>query len=429
MSDKRKRAAPTIDLTATEVAGAEAAKPEGAPAQEPPPPPETKAEVSPPPEPPQQDAKAEMPPPEPPVEQHSQPGPFKSYLLPIAAGFAGAIIGGAVVWALLPAASNDGAQTAALQKQIDELKNRPAPDTQAIDALRQSVRKLESDIAKLPPGDATVAARLAAADNAMKSLGVALAALNTRSDTIAAQADKAQQSAAAAEKAVADLRDSVQHAAQRASTADTGELAALQKRVAALEESVKSAREQIANVPDRAARLALSAAALRDAVESGAPYQAELAQAKALGADEHDLAPLQEFAASGVPSPAALTQELRALLPAMLGASGAPTAPAGFLERLQANASKIVRISPAGVPQGDVPADVLARIEIAAAHADLDGALADLAKLPEVARAPAQILIAKVNARREAVAAARRFAASTARALGQPPSADALRRP
>ena len=420
MTDKRKRPAPTIDLTATEVAGAEAAKPEGAPAQEPPPP-----------EPPQQEAKAETPPLEPPqVEPRPQPSAFKSYLLPMAAGFAGAIIGGAVVWALLPAASNDGAP-AALQKQIDELKNRPAPapGTQALDALRESVRKLESDITKLPPGDATVAARLTAADNAMKSLGVTLAALNTRSDTIAAQADKAQQSAAAAEKAVANLRDSVQRAAQQASSAvDSGQLDAMQKRVAALEESVKSAREQIANVPtaDRAARLAVSAASLRDAVESGAAYQAELAQAKALGADEKDLAPLQEFAASGLPSKQALAQELRALLPAMSDAAGAP---AGFLERLQANAGKIVRISPVGAPQGDAPADVLARIEIAAAHADLDGALADLDKLPEAARAPAQILIAKVKARRQAVAAARHFAAATARALGQPPSADALRRP
>ena len=427
MTDKRKRAAPTIDLTATEVAGAEAAKPDSAPAQEPPP------------EAPRQETKAEAAPPEPPsesdvppVEPHPQPSALRSYLLPMAAGLAGAIIGGAVVWGLLPAASHNGAQT--LQKQIDELKNRPAPapDSQALDALRESVRKLEGDITKLPPGDATVAARLGVADNAMKSLGVALAALNTRSDQIAARADKAQQNAAAAEKAVADLRDSVQHAAQQASAAvDSGHLDALQKRVAALEESVKSAREQIENVPaaDRAARLALSAASLRDAVESGAPYQAELAQAKALGADDKDLAALQGFAASGLPGKQALTQELRALLPAVSDAAGAPAAPAGFLERLQANAGKIVRVSPVGVPQGDVPADVLARLEVAAAHADLDAALTDLAKLPEAARAPAQSLIAKIKARQQAVAAARHFAAATARALGQPPSADALRRP
>jgi hypothetical protein len=398
MTDKRKRPAPTIDLTATEVAGEAAAKAESAPAQEPPPA-----------EPPQQEAKAEPRSPEPPpVEPHPQPSAFKAYLLAMAAGFAGVVIGAAAVWALLPAASNDGAPTAALQKQIDELKNRPAPapapDSRALEALRQSVRKLESDIAKLPP--------------------------DTRSDLIAAQARKAQQSAEAAEKAVADLRDSVQRAAQQAPAAiDTGALAALQKRVAALEESVKAARERSADAPDRAARLALSAAALRDAVDSGAPFEAELAQAKALGGDDKALAPLPEFAASGLPSSAALTHALRALLPALADAAGARSAPAGFLERLQANAGRIVRIGPAGAPPGDAAADVLARLELEAAHGDLDGALADLAKLPEAARAPAQTLIAKLTARRQALAAARNFAAERARALGQPPGADALRRP
>ncbi len=207
------------------------------------------------------------------------------------------MLGGAVVWALLPASSNDGAQIAALQKQIHDLQNRPAPapDTQAVDALRQRLAKIEHDIANLPPGDKTVAERLTAADSAMKSLGIALAALNKRNDDAAANATQASERAAAAEKAVADLRDSVQSAKQQASTAvDAGQLAAVQQRVAALEQSVKDARAQIAAnaTTDKAARLALSAAALRDAVERGAPYQTELAQAKALGADDAALAPL-----------------------------------------------------------------------------------------------------------------------------------------
>ncbi len=412
MTDKRKRAAPTIELTATEVPGAEAAKPDSAPAPEPPPP-----------EPPQQDTKAEAPPPEPPpVEPHPRPSAFRSYLLPVAAGFAGAVIGGAVVWALLPIASHDGAQTAALQKQIDELKNRPAsaPDTKALDALRESVRKLESDITKLPLGDATVGARLNAADNAMKSLGVALAVLNTRSDQIAAQAGKAQQSAAAAEKAVGELRDSLQRAAQQASSAvDTGQLDALQKRIAALEASVKSAHAQIASAStaDRAARLALRAASLRDAVESGGPYQAQLDQAKALGAGEQDLSPLQAFAAGGVPSRQALAHELNELMPMLIKTAGVEEAPSGFLKRLQANASRLVRFSAINAPAGDKPSDVLARVEIAAAHDDIDAALADIGKLPEKARQQAADWVSKAVARRRALAAARAFASDAARAL------------
>jgi len=131
------------------------------------------------------------------------------------------------------------------------------------------------------------------------------------------------------------------------------------------------------------------------------------------------LAPLAQFASSGVPAKSALAHELRALIPAVLKASGAQEPPKGFLERLQANAGKIVHFSPINASQGDAPSDRLARIEIAAAHDDIAGALADLDKLPQDARAPAQAWIDKAKAREQALAAARAFAASTARALGQ----------
>ena len=121
------------------------------------------------------------------------------------------------------------------------------------------------------------------------------------------------------------------------------------------------------------------------------------------------MAPLEPFAASGVPTKAALARQLTALIPAMLKASGAQKPPAGFLERLQANAGSLVRIKPVNAPAGDQPSDVLARIEVAAANADIAGALADLGKLPAAARAPAQAWIAKAKARQQALAAARAF--------------------
>jgi len=402
MTDKRKRAAPTIDLKATEVPGPKPVAADSAPAPE------------------QQGTPAPPPPPEPPPPP---PHDFiKIYAAPVAAAFAGALIGGAVIWALLPGSSNDGAQIAALQKQIQELQKRPlpAPDTQAVDALRQRLGKIEHDIANLPPGDATVADRLTAADSAMKSLGIALAALNKRNDDAAANAKDAGERAAAAEKAVGDLRDSVQSAKQQASAAvDAGQLAAVQQRLAALEQSMKDARAQItANATsDQAARLALSAAALRDAVERGAPYQIELAQAKALGADDGALAPLASLAASGVPSQQALARELNDLMPALIKAAGVQETPGGFLDRLQANASSLVRISPVNAPPGDKPSDVLARIEVAAAHDDIAGALADIGKLPEAARQKAADWVSKAVARQKALAAARAFASDTARGL------------
>jgi hypothetical protein len=416
MTDKRKRAAPTIDLKATEV-------PEPKPAPKP-----AAAEAAP--APGQQETPAPPPPPRegalPPRSETPRPPPphdfIKVYATPVAAAFAGALIGGAVIWALLPGSSNDGAQIAALQKQMQDLQKRPppAPDTPAIDALRQRLSKIEHDIANLPPGDATVADRLTAADSAMKSLGIALAALNKRNDDAAANAKDASERAAAAEKAVSDLRASVQSAKQQASAAvDAGQLAAVQQRIGALEQSMKDARAQIAAnaTTDKVARLALSAASLRDAVERGAPYREELAQAKALGADDSALSPIASFAAGGVPSQQALARELNDLMPALIKAAGVQDTPGGFLERLQANASSLVRISPVNAPPGDTPSAVLARIEVAAAHADIPAAVNAIGKLPEAARQKAADWVGKASARQKALAAARVFASDRARGL------------
>ena len=159
---------------------------------------------------------------------------------------------------------------------------------------------------------------------------------------------------------------------------------------------------------------------LRDAVMQGAPFEAELAAVKSLGADDKALAALTPFAASGLPDDKALARELSALMPAMLRESGAQ-APATFLERLQANADKLVRIRPVNAPPGKAPADVLARIEIDAANAKIAAALADLAKLPEKTRAPAQAWIEKAKARQAALAAAQALAVDTARGLARQP--------
>ena len=385
---RRKRVAPTIDLTATEMPSPEAAPP---PRSDPPPAPAQ----------------------EPPAEARSG-GPIS--LATLVAGVAGAATVTLVLVALwlaglLPVRTVVSTDTGA---QV-------SVDTKAIDALTLRVSKIEGTISKLPAGDAGVAERLAAADSAMKSLGIALTALNRRSDDTAATASQARERADAAAKAVTNLRASVQDAAKNSSAGiSPAELDALQKRMAALEQSAKSARDDIAKASsaDIAARLALSAAGLRDAVASGAPFAAELAQAKSLGTDDKTLAALAPFATAGVPTAPALAQELRALLPAMLKISGAQAPEGGFLERLQANAGKLVRVRPVDAPPGDDASAVLARIEIDAAKADIAAALADLGKLADATRAPAQAWFAKAQARQAALAAARQYAADTARALG-----------
>ena len=277
----------------------------------------------------------------------------------------------------------------------------------SVAALSERLTKIESSIARIPAIDPGVSERLSAADNAVKSLGIALTALNKRSDEVTARAD-------AAEKAITDLRDSVQGLNRNTSVGmSAADVESLQKRLATLEQAVRS------TTGDNAARLALTAAALRDAVVRGVPFTAELEEARALGADEKHLAPLAPFAVSGVPSAATLAQELRVSIPALAKASDGQASSGDFLGRLQANASKLVRVRPVGAPAGDDTSAVLARIEAEAAHADIEGALTDIGKLDPAMRAMARDWIARAQSRQAAITAARQFAADTMRALGK----------
>jgi hypothetical protein len=277
----------------------------------------------------------------------------------------------------------------------------------SVAAVSERLAKIESSIAKAPVSDPGVSERLSAADNAVKSLGIALTALNKRSDEVAARAD-------AADKAIAELRDSVQgFTSNTAAGLSSTDVEILQKRLATLEQAVRN------TTGDKAARLALTAGALRDAVIRGVPFTAELEEARVLGADEKHLAPLASFAASGVPSAATLAHELRVSIPALAKASGEQAPGGDFLDRLQANASKLVRIRPVGTPAGDDSSAVLARIEVETAHADIDGALTDLGKLDATTRALARDWIAKAQSRQAAVTAARQFAADAMHALAK----------
>ena len=134
------------------------------------------------------------------------------------------------------------------------------------------------------------------------------------------------------------------------------------------------------------------AAALRDAVIRVCHSARNSRKRRALGADEKHLAPLAPFAANGLPDRGNSGPGTERADSSLVKASGAQSPGGDFLDRLQANASKLVRIRPLGVPAGDDTSAVLARIEVETAHADIDGALADLGKLDaENARARARL--------------------------------------
>jgi hypothetical protein len=92
----------------------------------------------------------------------------------------------------------------------------------------------------------------------------------------------------------------------------------------------------------------------------------------------------------------------------------------GILDRLKANAEKIVRVRPIKNATGDDPAALVQRIEARATERNLADALAEIAKLPAPARDLTKEWVAKVEARNAAVEASRRFYAAALAALGKP---------
>jgi hypothetical protein len=288
------------------------------------------------------------------------------------------------------------------------------PNSTAIAEISARLNKIEGAIATQqkpvspPLPDPALASRLAAAEAATKSL----------SDSLAALAHRVDDAAAAAQASLDQAKRAVQTEVARS------DLDALAARIAPLEGTVKTLADDIkhetATADDRAARLTVAAEALRATVERGAPYPAELAVAKSLGADPSMIAPLEPFAAAGVPSAAALAHELESLTPALQQAAEPASSNNSFLGRLENNARRLVEITPVDAPPGDDPASVVTRISVDAEHGDIAAALTDIAKLPDAAKPLAAAWVEKAQARNAAIAASRKLAADALAALSKP---------
>ncbi len=438
----RGRRPPTIDLKATEIANepvsaARTSSEDAAGAAQLPPEP---LPVEPAPEPQSAPREETYAPPPPHQQREPDPPPRRMSLgwlppdLPwplIAAGATGAalILLLIVIAGLLPGRDGAGAldgRLARVEQQLRALADRPAApavDPKSLEELAARLAKLESALAatRAPVTDPALLNRIATLEGEVRALAERVGVLSRRSDEIAVSARDARDRADAA---LAETKKAAQTAQAAPTAIDRKEIEALTARVAGIERAEKNleadfAKRASALTADRAGRLAAAAAALKTAVERGDPFPAEFAAAKILAPDPNVLAPLEPFATSGVPSAPALARELSALVPALLQAAGAAPRDSSFLEKLQSNAEKLVRIRPIEEVPGNDPAAVISRIEAKAAQSDLSGALAEISKLPPAARAPAQAWIAKAEAREKALEASRRLSADALAALGK----------
>ncbi|MDA9399988.1 COG4223 family protein [Bradyrhizobium sp. CCBAU 45389] len=377
---RAKRTPPTIDLEATEVSTQPqevAGEPEAQPAAEQAAPEEVKVEEAKP-EPHPESAEEQ-----PSVAPASASRPISPWVI---APFSGAVAAAVVIgvgWMLgWPAVQAPPAA--------------PQVTSATVDTLSGRVAAVEAKAGK-PVADPAVAARIDALEKSASALRSDIANLRAQSD-----------------KTASALNDS--KSAPRPAAPD---IAALTDRIAQLERASKTERAELAQqgekiadakaIDDKPLRFVVAAALLDVAVRHGDPYQSQLSTARSLAAKPDMLKPLDAFASSGIPTPVALSRELLNIVPKLSPPAEAPAANAGIVERLQAGASKLVRIERTDGVGNDRGA-IVARVTAAALRNDFVEARRELKTLPEADRAPAQAWLDKTDARDAALAASRKFA-------------------
>lgn len=272
----------------------------------------------------------------------------------------------------------------------------PQVTSATVDALSGRVSAVEAKAGK-PVADPAMTARIDALEKSVSSLRSDIANLREQSDKTASALNDVKSAPGAAAPDLATLNDRIAQL-ERASRTERAELAQQGEKIA-----------EAKTMDDKPLRHVVAAALLDVAVRHGDPYQQQLAAARSLAAKPDMLKPLDAFASSGIPTPVALSRELLNIVPKLSPPAETQTGGTGIVERLQAGASKLVRIERTDGIGNDRGA-IVARITSAALRNDVAEARRELKSLPETDRTAAQAWLDKADARDAALAASRKFA-------------------
>ncbi len=170
--------------------------------------------------------------------------------------------------------------------------------------------------------------------------------------------------------------------------------------------------------------LSLELANLKRAIDRGTGYTAELAAARKLTDDGSvDLAPLARFADTGVPTLAELRQDFKSVAFKIIDADQQPV-DGSIVDRLLAGAKSVVRVRKISHESDDKTVDaVVARMEEALNHDQLDEVIAEAKTLPPASQDAAHDFLAKVEARNTADQALAKVEAQLKASLVAPPAA------
>ncbi len=277
-------------------------------------------------------------------------------------------------------ASGKTPQLAALTIKVAELENKLA--AQLSEAATSGTQRIDRDVAAVKADAARIEERV----QAMKA----------ELDRAAAAVKLAQEDAGAFR---AEL------GAVKAATAKPADVAAaiapLSERLAALDLAVQnlSRAEESRRADGDRIVLSLELQDLKRALDSGRGYADELAAVAKAAQGNIDLAALDKFKESGVPTLANLSKEFRAAAHAAIDAEAEPVG-GGVVDRLIAGAKSVVRVRKVDHPPDDKSTEaIVGRMEAALNAGRLEDFLAQAKDLPPKAQDAARPFLDKLAAR------------------------------
>ena len=272
----------------------------------------------------------------------------------------------------------------ALRAQVADLSTELAVKENALAAAGSRVAETESKAADLNT-------RLAASESALNELRAA----NGTADAVAAQnaaltkrvealtealdAEKTARAAAetAAKKAEALALERATTAGRIAETLDSAT-----GRIAGLEKNLEAARKAAA-LAGRTDTIAMAARKLRDALDSAAPFGAEIASLKEAAGETPAVAtaigPVEPMASGGIPTRGDLFARLPAAVAAAIAADRQPEND-GWIDRAMGKLTGFVTVRRIDGKGAGIDA-IVARAEISARKGDLSGAVSEMSSL------------------------------------------------
>lgn len=236
-----------------------------------------------------------------------------------------------------------------------------------IDGLKQTVANLAANPVSTDDGE--LAKRVAALEAAAKA------------PAAGAPADSGN--VEALNKKIAELTgqvDQLRSTLAQSSEQQTTNGADIAKRLEEAEKKLNEPREDVA-----VAR-AIAAAALKAAIDRGGPFLAELDTFAGVAPDDPAVADLRAFAQTGVPSRTELVGEVPDVATAIVEAVNQPDSNQSWSDRLMSSAKSLVSVRPVGNIEGESVEAIAARMEEKVKNGDLPGASAEWNSLPALGK-------------------------------------------